>query len=325
MVISQTPLRVSFLGGGTDLPAFYELEDGCVVSSSIDKYVYVIVKERFDDLIVLNYSRKEIVERVDDIRHELIREAMRKAGVEKGVEVTTLADIPSEGSGLGSSSSITVGLLNALHTYQGNQKTAGELAREACEIEIDILEKPIGKQDQYIAAYGDVCMFTFRKDGGVIVERLGLSDPQRCRLSENLLLFYTNRTRNASSILSEQREKTRINFPILKQIKQHAIDAKEHLTNSSFDTIGYLMRETWECKKQLASRISDPEIDELYELALSSGALGGKISGAGGGGFLLLYCPLERQNRLRQTLKHIRELPFALERDGSKIIFNIGR
>lgn len=325
MIISQTPLRISFLGGGTDLAAFYELEKGCVVSSSIDKYVYVIVKERFDDLIVLNYSQKEIVERVSEIQHELIREAMIKAGIERGVEITTLADIPSKGSGLGSSSSVTVGLLNALHAYQGDHKASAELATEACEIEIDILGKPIGKQDQHIAAFGDVCMFTFKTDGEVIVEKLGFSDSQRTRLGENLLLFYTNRTRSASSILSEQKEQTHDNLQILKQIKQHAIEARKHLMNNSFDAIGYLMRETWECKKHLASKISDPEIDELYERAIVSGALGGKISGAGGGGFLLIYCPLEKQRNLREVLSCLRELPFALERYGSRIIFNMGR
>lgn len=325
MVISQTPLRVSFLGGGTDLSVFYEVEDGCVVSSSIDKYVYVIVKKRFDDLIVLNYSRKEVVEDVDEIKHELIREAMIKAGVERGVEITTLADVPSQGSGLGSSSSITVGLLNALHAYRGNQKTAGDLAREACEIEIDIVGKPIGKQDQYIAAYGDVSMFTFKTDGEVLVEKLGFSDGKRSRLGQNLLLFYTNRTRSASNILSEQKEQTHNNFGILKRIKQHALDAKRHLMDNSFDAMGQLMKETWECKKQLARKISDPEIDRLYEIALSSGALGGKLSGAGGGGFLLLYCPLEKQKKLRAALRHLRELLFTLERSGSRIIFNTGR
>ena len=325
MVISQTPLRVSLLGGGTDLAAFYQREDGRVVSSSIDKYVYVIVKGRFDDLIVLNYSRKEVVERVEDIKHDLIREAIGKAGIEKGVEVTTLADIPSEGSGLGSSSSITVGLLNAFHTYEGNHKSAAELAREACEIEIDILGRPIGKQDQYIAAYGGVCMLGFEKGGEVTVEKLTFSESQRCRLGENLLLFYTNRTRSASRILAEQRAKTQDNFHILRQMKQHAVEARKHLINNSFDTIGLLMKQTWECKKQLAQSISDPEIDELYDRALSSGALGGKIAGAGGGGFLLLYCPLERQRELREALSHIRELPFGLDRFGTKIIFNMGR
>lgn len=325
MVISQTPLRVSLLGGGTDLPAFYEVEDGCVLSSSINKYVYVIVKERFDDLIVLNYSQKEIVERVDDVKHDLMREAMRRTGVERGVEITTLADVPSKGSGLGSSSSVTVGLLNALHSFQADYKTAADLAREACEIEIDVLGRPIGKQDQYIAAYGDICMFTFKAGGEVNVEKLALSESRRGLLNESLLLFYTDRTRQASEILTEQKQRTPDNLGILRQMKQHAVEARVHLMNDSFDSIALLMRQTWECKKQLASKISDSEIDEMYDRAISSGALGGKISGAGGGGFLLLYCPPETQRVVRQTLGHLRELPFAFERYGSRIILNMGR
>ncbi len=325
MVISQTPLRVSLLGGGTDLRAFYETEDGCVVSSTIDKYVYVIVKQRFDHDIVLNYSQKEIVGKVDAIRHDLIRESMRKAGTTKGVEITTLADIPSEGSGLGSSSSITVGLLNALHAYEGDQRTAAQLAEEACEIEIGVLKRPIGKQDQYAAAYGDVTMFTFMRSEEVRVERLGFSDEKRERLGENLLLFYTNRTRDASEILSEQRSRTHDRLDILRCMKQHALQARENLVGNSFDRIGHLMEETWECKKQLASKISDSSIDHLHELAMSSGALGSKISGAGGGGFLLVYCPLHRQARLREALGFLRELPFVLERYGTRIIFNAGR
>lgn len=325
MVISQTPLRVSFLGGGTDLEAFYQYEDGCIVSSAIDKFVYVIVKERFDDLIYLNYTQKEIVDSVDEIKHNLIREAMKKAGITKGVEVTTLADIPSEGSGLGSSSSITVGLLNAFYAYQDELITAEALARQACEIEIDILRKPIGKQDQYIAAYGGLRMFTFKKDRTVGVEKLQLSATRRREFGANLLLFYTGKTRSASKILSKQRERTRDRIEVLRNMKLQAIEARRHILNNSFDEIGRLMRETWECKKQLATGISNGEIDALYQRALDAGAIGGKISGAGGGGFLLLYCPRERQRRLRQALKDLRELPFFLERGGSKIIFNVRR
>jgi D-glycero-alpha-D-manno-heptose-7-phosphate kinase len=325
MVISQTPLRISLLGGGTDLKAFYEAEDGCVVSSTIDKYVYVIVKQRFDDRIVLNYSQKEIVKRVDEIRHDLIRESMMKTGTEKGVEITTLADIPSEGSGLGSSSSITVGLLNALYAYEGDQRAAAQLAEEACEIEIDILKRPIGKQDQYAAAFGDLTMFTFTQSEEVKIERLGFTDEKRERLGENLLLFYTNRTRDASTILSEQKSKTRDRLEILRRMKEHALEARAQLIDGSLDRIGHLMKETWECKKQLASRISDSNIDQLSEIAAASGALGSKISGAGGGGFLLVYCPLDRQAKLRGAFSSLRELPFTLERYGSRVIFNAGR
>ncbi len=326
MIISQTPLRISFAGGGTDLSAFYEQDEGWVISSAIDKYVFVIIKERFDDKIYVNYSKKEIVERVDDIEHGLVREALKKTGITQGVEITTLADIPSEGSGLGSSSSITVGLLNACYAYQGIAQPAEVLAREACEIEIDILGKPIGKQDQYIAAYGGIRFFRFLPDGSVLVERVPLDNSARLRFGSNLLLFYTGKTRDANAILTEQRQRTMDGvYPVLQQIKRHAGAVREFLQSGRFDDVGRILRETWEFKKQLASRVTNAMIEEMYEAALATGAFGGKISGAGGGGFLLLYVPRERQNAVREALKSYREFPFFLEQDGSKIIFNYRR
>jgi len=324
MIISQTPLRVSFAGGGTDLSSFYSIEEGCVISSAIDKYVFVIVKERFDDKIYINYSRKEIVDSVDDIQHYLVREAMKKAGIEKGVEITTLADIPSEGSGLGSSSSITVGLLNAFYHYVGDPQPAEVLARQACEIEIDVCGKPIGKQDQYIAAYGGVRFFRFKPDGEVEVEKIVLENEAKRRFGSNLLLFYTGKTRKSEAILSDQRRNTVRKLEILRQMKQQAAQIREHLLNNGLDRVGEVLREGWELKKQLASGISDPDIDAMYQKALDAGALGGKISGAGGGGFLLLYVPREKQNRVREALKDYREFPFFLEKHGSRIIFNMG-
>ena len=327
MIITQTPLRISLAGGGTDLEAFYRYEDGMVLNMAIDKYVYVIVKERFDDKIYINYSRKEIVDSVDEIQHELVREAMRKTGVEKGVEITTLADIPSEGSGLGSSSSITVGLLNALYMYQGEQVSPERLAEEACEIEIDICGKPIGKQDQYIAAYGGIRLFTFRRDGTVEVEKIGLPDDKFRKLGSNLLLFFTNRTRKAETILRKQKENTSKKLDILREMKGLVFDAKEAILNHGFDDIGPILHEGWKLKRQLAEGISDPELDSIYEIALEAGATGGKISGAGGGGFLLLYVPRHKHDEVRKVMEEIglRELPFMLERDGSKVIFNIRR
>ena len=204
MIITQTPLRISFAGGLTDFADFYTREDGLVVSAAIDKYIFVIINERFDDRIYINYSKREAVDHPDEIEHDLIREALRLTGVTRGVEITTLTDIPSEGSGLGSSSSITVGLLNALYTYCGNPQPTEKLARDACEIEIDRCGQPIGKQDQYIAAYGGLRGFTFRP-GGVEVERLGLADGHAERLSDSLMLFYTNKTRKAETVLREQK------------------------------------------------------------------------------------------------------------------------
>jgi len=321
VIITQTPLRISLFGGGTDFREFYSKEGGAVLSLGIDKYIYVIVKERFDEDIYINYSRKEIVSRVDDIEHELVKEAMRKTGVEGGIEITTLADIPSEGSGLGSSSSVTVGLLNALYSYQGEQVTLGRLAEEACEIEIDILGKPIGVQDQYIAAYGGMRFIEF---GGneVKVEKMALKEEAKRRLVSNLLVFYTGKTRSSSNVLTEQKGNIGKKGLELSTIRDLAYSAKERILEGSIDEIGPLMRKGWEEKKKLASNVTTPEIDRLYAKATGAGALGGKISGAGSGGFLLLYCPREAQNSVREAMNGHMELPFLLSRDGSKVIFN---
>lgn len=322
MVITQTPLRISFAGGGTDFREFWQEHEGGVVSSSIDKYIHVIIKERFDDLIVLNYSKREIVQSVDEIKHDLIRESMRKTGVEKGIELTTLADIPSEGSGLGSSSSVTVGLLQALYTYKGDLVTAEQLAREACEIEIDILGSPIGVQDQYIAAYGGLKAFKFLKGGSVEINKVDLSPWKHLVLSSNLLMFYLNHTRKSSSILEEQRQNIPAKVKTLCDMRDMSYDLNKQLKDNNLAVVGHTMHRGWLKKKSLASKVSNPEIDELYKKALEAGALGGKVAGAGGGGFLLLYVPREKQNSVRQQLGNLRELPFTLEPDGSKVIFN---
>lgn len=325
MIITQTPLRISFAGGGTDLAAYYAQREGFVVSTAIDKFAYVIVKERFDDQIFLNYMKKEIRSEVAEIEHELIREAMQMTGVERGVEVTLLSDIPSEGAGLGSSSSFTVGLLNAFHMYRGEQVTAERLAQEACEIEIERLGKPIGKQDQYIAAYGGLRRFRFRRDGMVDVERVALGAKQIRELDARLHLFFTGRTRKADVILTEQRANTGDRSAELDGIKALALALGPALERGELDRLGELLHLNWELKRKLASGVSDPAIDEMYALARTHGALGGKICGAGGGGFLLVYCPVERQERLEKGMGEYRAMPFRLEPDGSKVIFNYRR
>lgn len=325
MIITQTPLRISFAGGGTDLKAFYGLHEGAVVSTAIDKYVFVIVKERFDNKIYLNYSTKEIVDSVDDIQHDIFREALRLVGIENGVEITSLADIPSSGSGLGSSSSFTVGLLNALYTYANEPQPAEKLAQDACKIEIDILGKPIGKQDQYIAAYGGLRQFKFKKDETVENNLVNLSNEQKRRFGSQIQLFFTDITRKADAILSEQKKSTVNKQDALIQMKSQVDRIVQHLENDDFGEIGKIMHEGWELKKSLASKISNPSINEMYQIAKDFGALGGKICGAGGGGFLLTYCPRERQTNLRLGLKDFREMPFMLEDSGSKVIFNIAR
>lgn len=324
MIITQTPLRVSLLGGGTDFRSFYLKHAGAVLSLAIDRYVYVIIKDRFDDAICLNYSRRETILSVADIQHDLIREAMRKVGLFKGIEITTLADIPSEGTGLGSSSSLTVGLLNAMYMHRGIQVSPERLAREACEIEIDTLGSPIGIQDQVIAAHGNLCFVEIHTCGDVCVKRVDLSPEAKRFLVSCLLLFYTNRTRKADVILREQEANIKDRTAELCRLRDLAYEGHRALIEGDIDRIGKLLDENWILKRRLSGPISDQQIEEMYATARSAGALGGKISGAGGGGFLLLYCPREKQNAVRSALQgSYKELPFMLSRDGSKIIFNI--
>ena len=325
MIIVQTPLRISFFGGGTDLPSFYLSEGGCVLSSAIDKYIFVTIKKRFDQLLRIGYTRTEMAERVADIQHELIREAFRVSGIDKGVEITTMGDIPSAGSGLGSSSTVTVGVLHAIYSLQGKLVTAEMLARQACEIEIDRLCKPIGVQDQYIAAYGGLRFLEFRPTGEINVSSVELDTCTRRKLNQNLILFYTGTTRKADVILEEQKKNIADRTSILRKLREMAYIARDELTAGNADSIGELLHESWELKKKLANNISNPMIDELYQTARSAGAIGGKITGAGGGGFLLLYCPYQYQENLREALSGYQELPFSLENEGSKVIFNYHR
>ncbi|MEN6356635.1 MAG: GHMP kinase [Armatimonadota bacterium] len=325
MIITQTPLRISFAGGGTDFKGFYDKEYGSIVSTAIDKYIYVIVKERFDDLIRVGYTRTEMVGDVSEIQHELVRETMKMVGVNSGIEVATMADIPSEGSGLGSSSTVTVGLLNALYAYKGETVTAETLARQACEIEINILGKPIGKQDQYIAAYGGLRHFKFYPKEEVEVTGIDLDEGTRQRLCESLLLFYTGTTRKSSDVLTEQKSNIVNKMALLTQMRDQADDLARHLKHGAIASLGQTLRDGWIKKKQLATGVSNPQIDEFYDFAMSAGALGGKITGAGGGGFFLVCAPPENRAAVRKKLAHLRELPINLSRDGSKVIFNVKR
>jgi D-glycero-alpha-D-manno-heptose-7-phosphate kinase len=325
MIITQTPLRIGLLGGGTDLPGYYRNHGGRVLNCAIDKYIYVIVKQRFDDDIYVNYSKKEIVSHVGKLEHELVREAMRMTGVLKGVEITTLADIPSAGSGLGSSSAVTVGLLNALFAYQGHQATAHELASAACEIEIDLCGKPIGKQDQYIAALGGIRDIQFGPGDDVVAGELGLPAAERRALQQQIMLFYTGITRSANTILAEQSANIGSTRPQLDLLRDLAGSASERLRGGDVDAIGPAVRESWEAKRKLASGISNREIDVAVSLALEAGASGAKLTGAGGGGFLLVICPMERQPAVRRRLAHMRELPVKLDHLGSRVVLNVLR
>ncbi len=325
MIIVQSPLRVSLFGGGTDFADFYKEHGGCVLSSAIDKFIFVTIKQRFDDKIRVGYTRTEMVDSIDEIQHELIREALRVTGIQKGVEITTMGDIPSEGSGLGSSSTVTVGALHAMYAYQKELVLSERLAREACYIEIEKLGKPIGIQDQYIAAYGGLRFMEFMPDGRVVANRAVFDDHTLRRLNENLLLFFTGVTRKADNILSEQKSNIQDKTSILCQMKSIAYTAFQELQKGHFRAIGELLDESWQLKKRLASQISNGVLDEMYETAKAAGAIGGKISGAGGGGFLLVYVPKTHHEDVRQALSHLQELPFRLGQDGSKVIFDYQR
>lgn len=323
MIIVQTPLRVSFFGGGTDFPPYYLKEGGAVLSSTIDKSIFVTIKERFDEKIRVGYTSTEMVDSIDEIKHDLIREALRKTNITHGVEITTMGDIPSEGSGLGSSSTVTVGALHAMHAYNGEIVNAEKLAKEACEIEIDVLKNPIGKQDQYIAAYGGLRFFEFKQDGSISSEKINLND-ETCRgINHNFMLFFTGINRKSGAILKEQKNNISDRLEILGTLKKMAYTARKELENSTNpDVIGKLLHESWLLKKGLAGSISNGIIDEIYKAAQEAGAIGGKITGAGGGGFLLLYCPHSKQDAVRSALSSLRELPFRIEQDGTKVIFN---
>jgi len=325
MIITQTPLRIGLLGGGTDLPGYYREHGGRVLNCALDKYVYVIVKERFDDEIYVNYSKKEIVSHVEDLEHELVREAMQMTGVASGVEITTLADIPSAGSGLGSSSAVTVGLLHALFAYQGRQVSPEELAERACMIEIERCGKPIGKQDQYIAALGGIRDMRFGPGERVVADELALSTAERRALQHQIMLFYTGVTRSADSILAEQNRNVEMTLPQLGVLRDLAGFAVERLCSGDVDAIGPAVRESWEAKRKLASGVSNAQIDLAVTRALDAGASGAKLTGAGGGGFLLVICPMERQRAVRQSMPDMRELPVKLDRLGSRIVLNVLR
>jgi D-glycero-alpha-D-manno-heptose-7-phosphate kinase len=325
MIIVQAPLRVSLFGGGTDFRAYYLEEGGCALTTAIDKYIFVTIKKRFDHLVRVGYTKTEMVEDIDHLQHELIREALRKTGVAGGIEITTMGDIPSAGSGLGSSSTVTVGALQACYSLRGEIVTAEQLAREACEIELDILNKPIGVQDQYIVAYGGLRLLHFQPDGHVVAEKLKIDPASRRRLNDNLMLFFTGVTRNADTILAEQTRNIDNKWEVLRKIKDMAYIARHELTLGNVDAIGEMLHEGWMLKKQLAQRISNSVLDEMYAVARQAGAIGGKITGAGGGGFLLIYCLPEYQEKVRHALIGLQELPFNLESDGSKVIFNYKR
>jgi D-glycero-alpha-D-manno-heptose-7-phosphate kinase len=324
MIISRTPLRISFVGGGSDLPAFYRQEPGAVISTAINKYIYINVNTKFDHQIRASYSITEIVETVEALKHELIREGLNRVGISNSIEITSISDIPSYGSGMGSSSTYTVGLLNALYAYVGHHAGAERLAREACEIEIEQCGKPIGKQDQYIAAYGGLQYIRFNPDESVYVDPIICAPATRARLEQNLLLLYTGITRSANNVLEQQKANTEQNAEaraVLRTMTKMAHALRDTLAANDLDCFGEIMHEAWMLKRSLAERISSSQIDDWYARARQAGAIGGKILGAGGGGFLLCYAPAERHEAIRAALPELQHTPFRMEPQGSKIIY----
>ena len=322
MIVSRTPLRVSFVGGGTDLPDFYEEHGGAVVSTSVDKWIRVIVAGRFEGDVRVSYSKTEIVDSASDVEHDLVREAMRMTGVRRGVDIITLADVPSRGTGLGSSSTVTVGLLNALYAFQGVYKSPVQLAEEAARIEIEVLGKPIGKQDQYAAAVGGFNFIEFLPGGaGVRVEPVVCAPETFKKIQRMLLFFYTGRQRGSDDLLQEQQSAVRdgVSVEALKKMRNLAFELRERLAAGDTDALGRLLHENWTLKQELASGISNDVVNRWYELALGAGAIGGKVLGAGGGGFLLLATPPDRQDSVRAELKELRELPLRFSARGTHI------
>lgn len=324
MIITRTPLRVSFAGGGSDLPAFYEQERGAVVSTAIDKYIYITVNPKFDHKIRASYSVTEIVDNLDELQHELIREALAMLEIKRGIEITSISDIPSQGTGLGSSSSYSVGLLNALHAYRGHMAGAERLAREACAIEIDRCGKPIGKQDQYIAAYGGLQYIRFNPDGSVFTDPVICAPQTRKRLQQGLLLLYTGLTRRADDILTVQSRETRASEDkrnTLRRMVSLADQLCEALSRDDLDGFGEILHTGWLEKRKLVDSISNNQIDGWYKRARTAGAIGGKLLGAGGGGFLLLYAHPKRHTDICCALPELRPVPFRLSPQGSKVIY----
>lgn len=323
MIISRTPLRVSFAGGGSDLPSYYREDEGAVLSTTIDKYVYLAVHKYFyPSKTLLKYSKTELVDNYAEINHPIFRECLKMLDLH-GLDISSMADVPA-GTGLGSSSSFTVSLLNVLHAYKHEAVSAEYLASTACDIEINRLGDPIGKQDQYAAAYGGLNFIKFNYDGTVDVSKIVMNPQAKSQLDHNLIMLYTGQTRSASAILKQQNvamkeEKKR---ETMREMVMLAYELRHVLESNQIDDFGRILHESWMLKQTLSNGISNGEINEMYRKGLVAGALGGKLLGAGGSGFLLFYCPEEKREQFNREMAEYRELPFSFDMSGSKIIFD---
>ena len=323
MIITRTPFRISFVGGGSDLPSFYEKHEGAVLSCSINKYMYITIHPSFNkDETVIKYNRTEVVNDVHKLRHPIARQLLLDHKI-RGCEIVSTADVPS-GTGLSTSSAYTVGLIHALYAYEGKYCSQERIAEEACQLEIEELGEPIGKQDQYGTAVGGLKVIRFLQNGSVEVEPIVVNRSVQCELNDNLILFYTGLTHNAGEILKEQ-NKNVVNeyekFNSLIKMTSLVYDMRDSLSRGKLDDFGSLLNENWKLKRTLSSSISNDFIDNYYDVAIKNGALGGKLLGAGGGGFLLFYCPYEKQLRLKAALSDLELMPFDLENSGTKVVY----
>jgi len=324
MIISQTPLRMSFVGGGSDIASFYREHGGAVLSTAIDKYVYVTVSEKFDHNLRVSYSQTEEVESAEHLQHPLVREALHLLGLKGGLEITSVADIPSRGTGLGSSSSFTIALLHALHASQGRYVSSRRLAEQCCEIEIERCGEPIGKQDQFAAAIGGLNFIQFHPDDSVTVEPVICPRDTVRQLESELVVFYTGITRSASELLAHQ---SRVigsggnKGSVMKAMVKLAFDLRAEFQSNSISAFGEILHENWLLKKSISESISSPQIDVWYDRARAAGAGGGKLLGAGSGGFMVFHAPVERHDAIRHSLSDLREVKFGFDPQGSRIIF----
>lgn len=324
MIVTKSPLRMSFVGGGSDLPSYYKRNRGAVLSTSVDKYVYITVNKKFDKSIRLSYSITENVSDLKQIKHPIVRNTLELLNINDGIEITSISDIPSEGSGLGSSSSFTVGLLNALHEYKDQKITKEELGRMASHIEINMCGDSIGKQDQYASAYGGLNLIEFKEDDTVVVRPVNCKRETINKMEESIIVFYTGRTRSASNLLSEQSKKMTQTDKrhLMSKMVSLVYDMKSLIENNNVDTIGELLDQNWQLKRQISEGITNSLIDEIYSKAIQAGAKGGKLLGAGSGGFMMFYAPKDKHFDISQALKSLKKVPFCFENTGSKVIYS---
>jgi len=324
MIVSRTPLRMSFVGGGSDLPSYYKQKGGAVLSTSIDKYMYVTVNQKFDNDIRLSYSMTENESNVQQIKHPIVRNTLELLDIQGGIEITSISDIPSHGSGLGSSSSYTVALLHALYAYKGKSISKDELGRLSSHIEIDLCGDIIGKQDQYAAAFGGLNLIEFNEDDSVVVSPVICKPKTIKKMEDSIIVFYTGRTRIASTLLSKQSNnmKQADKIKLMSNMVSLAYEMRSLLENDDIESLGELLDKNWQLKRQMTLGISDSQIDSWYSKGILAGATGGKLLGAGNGGFIMFFAPKEKHTDIIKAMKDLQRVPFSFDNCGSKIVFS---